>query len=910
MKQVSIRNIVIPSRSRSGNYPTGSTVIPGGGGSNATIDLSKYMKLALWLENFEAKTDTDGNQYIYAKKPLVSVGGFIAYCSDEAVVPSIFEGIPIDNDTIYWDESTGVRILKAKGSGGGSDFDATAMWAALSAATNEQINKSHLTDALNGYATESWVEAKGYALQTSLDAVSTKLNDFLEGSDTDTIINKWKELEAFLAGMSETDNLAEILSTKADKSYVDTELTKYVTLATEQTIDGLKHFTNGLTVGVNKHKLYEQDGIIYLNGDLAVTGGITTYALGDRTPSTILDGLNIDENTLSKEGGKLSVIGGVGGASNWDELEGKPSWIGDTKPSYAWSEIGNKPTTLGGYGITDVYTKTDSDNRFVNVSGDTMTGDLNIQKIIIGKSNEINSTDTLFLAYRNTPQGVNICNNNAPLTYGSTHHTIWHAGNDGHGSGLDADLLDGLHESSFFREYQLSKQNLDANNLNTSYIQYSPIGDMNTWDGTSFTNFPKSKPAGGFSLLALREGNYKKQIYSDYSDNHLYVRSQYYSQGVKWNNWSTVALTTDNVASATKLQTARIIWGQSFDGTGNVSGELFGAGGAINLEFTNEINSYNSNLYLNHRGNGSGGRGTTSNIIMCANGGNVGIGTASPTYKLDVNGDIISSAWIRTRGQAGWYSESFGGGWYMEDSTYVRSYNSKKIYSGGGYLAPYSGHMWISMATRTDIIDGDQNQSTDGAHALYRVKSYNGHAVCFGGLGDTVGFYGFYKSRIDANSNGTDWETTWNTANGTLTHRGNFLATGGITCYASDQRAKTVIENIKLSLRQIANAPTIRFKWNNWKIKDDGKTHIGGIAQYMQKLLPETVLEADDMLNMDYATTGYIFAVQTAKHLVKVEKEVYLPQNGVIDGDIIIKGNVLIIGNLMVEGGLTCYKEV
>ena len=41
-----------------------------------------------------------------------------------------------------------------------------------------------------------------------------------------------------------------------------------------------------------------------------------------------------------------------------------------------------------------------------------------------------------------------------------------------------------------------------------------------------------------------------------------------------------------------------------------------------------------------------------------------------------------------------------------------------------------------------------------------------------------------------------------------------------------------------------------------------------------------------------------------------VEKEIYLPQNGVIDGDITIKGNVLIIGNLMVEGGLTCYKEV
>ena len=40
-----------------------------------------------------------------------------------------------------------------------------------------------------------------------------------------------------------------------------------------------------------------------------------------------------------------------------------------------------------------------------------------------------------------------------------------------------------------------------------------------------------------------------------------------------------------------------------------------------------------------------------------------------------------------------------------------------------------------------------------------------------------------------------------------------------------------------------------------------------------------------------------------------VEKEIYLPQNGVIEGDIIIKGNVLIIGNLMVEGGLTINKE-
>lgn len=886
---------------------------------------------------WQLKQDDEGNYYAYTEYDVLGKKGMTAYSAGTSKVPSIFDGLPLDNVTIWKNPETGL-IEVIGGTGGGSDFDATAMWAALSAATNEQINKSHLTTALTEYATESWVQGKGYALQTSLDAVSTKLNNFLEGSDTDTIINKWKELEAFLAGMSETENLAEILSTKADKSYVDTELTKYVTLATEQEITGSKHFTNGLSVGASKHRLYEQDGIVYFDGDLAVTGGITTYALGDRTPSTILDGLDIDENTLSKEGGKLSVIGGVGGASNWDELEGKPSWIGDTKPSYAWSEIGNKPTTLGGYGITDAYTKTDSDNRFVNVSGDTMTGNLNIQRIIIGSGNEINSTDKLFLAYQNTSQGVNICYNNAPLTYGSNNYTIWHAGNDGVGSGLDADLLDGYHESSFFIKGRDGFLNSTIDTIDTF---------VNRESGTYIISDPGS--SGLLTVFRAIGGSTSAlEIFTWFDWRRARIRMTIDSN--RYSSWKDLAFLDSNVASATKLQTARTIWGQSFDGTGNVSGELSqctriynaasnpiyignsnnsswvytqdiassngidkwainvngsswfkkvnigytynaegtyllnvnGTAKANSLASTNiriecdnsgvlngrnsEINNYNNHLYLQHN--------SSTNLYCCVGGGNVGIGTTTPTYKLDVNGDIISSYWIRTRGQTGWYSETYGGGWYMIDSTYIRAYGDKKVYSGNGYLSPYSAGTWISMATRANIIDGDQNQSTDGAHALYRVKSSSGHAVCFGGLGDTVGFYGFYKSRIDANSNGTDWETTWNTANGTLTHKGNFLATGGITCYSSDQRAKTVIEQISLSLKQIANAPTIRFKWNNWKIKDDGKTHIGGIAQYMQKLLPETVLEADGMLNLDYSTTGYIFAVQTAKHLVKTDTEV------------------------------------
>lgn len=38
-----------------------------------------------------------------------------------------------------------------------------------------------------------------------------------------------------------------------------------------------------------------------------------------------------------------------------------------------------------------------------------------------------------------------------------------------------------------------------------------------------------------------------------------------------------------------------------------------------------------------------------------------------------------------------------------------------------------------------------------------------------------------------------------------------------------------------------------------------------------------------------------------------VEKEVYLPQNGVIDGDITIKGNVLVTGRLFSTGTITAF---
>jgi hypothetical protein len=95
---------------------------------------------------------------------------------------------------------------------------------------------------------------------------------------------------------------------------------------------------------------------------------------------------------------------------------------------------------------------------------------------------------------------------------------------------------------------------------------------------------------------------------------------------------------------------------------------------------------------------GVGGSGTTNyvpkftagttlgNSQIFDNGTKVGIGTASPSYKLQVNGDIYANGgWLRVAGTNGLYFTSYGGGWYMEDSTWIRSYNSKQVYMSNGF---------------------------------------------------------------------------------------------------------------------------------------------------------------------------------------------------------------------------------
>ena len=58
--------------------------------------------------------------------------------------------------------------------------------------------------------------------------------------------------------------------------------------------------------------------------------------------------------------------------------------------------------------------------------------------------------------------------------------------------------------------------------------------------------------------------------------------------------------------------------------------------------------------------------------------GKASIGTLTESYALNV-ASFICDSWIRTTGATGWYNQTYNGGWYMTDSSYIRSYNNKSI---------------------------------------------------------------------------------------------------------------------------------------------------------------------------------------------------------------------------------------
>ena len=92
------------------------------------------------------------------------------------------------------------------------------------------------------------------------------------------------------------------------------------------------------------------------------------------------------------------------------------------------------------------------------------------------------------------------------------------------------------------------------------------------------------------------------------------------------------------------------------------------------------------------------------------------------TVRCHINGNgelYLNGGWLRTYGSRGWYSQSYGGGWFMQDTTYVRCYNNKVIYTGGSILAGGNVTAYSDIRRKKDLLKID--------NALNKVEQLTGY---------------------------------------------------------------------------------------------------------------------------------------------------------------------------------------
>ena len=89
----------------------------------------------------------------------------------------------------------------------------------------------------------------------------------------------------------------------------------------------------------------------------------------------------------------------------------------------------------------------------------------------------------------------------------------------------------------------------------------------------------------------------------------------------------------------------------------------------------------------------------------------------------------------------------------------------------------------------------------------------------------------------------------------------------------SDQREKNIIENFEVSLKYIAEAPVVSYTWKDTERRGD-KQHIGSIAQYWLREMPELVPEVNGRYTMDYGRIALLSAILTARHVVNLEQRI------------------------------------
>lgn len=342
---------------------------------------------------------------------------------------------------------------------------------------------------------------------------------------------------------------------------------KFVTLDTTQSITGAKTFSTSV-------RFVSNASIIQNQNDTSNYTTILKWYKNGASRNTYDPSIG-QHNTGGDGNGSICILPYPTATSPWGGTVGLFISKGVLK-------LDGKSVALA----ENYYTKTESDERYVNVTGDTMTGPLIVKAAITGT--QLIST---------------IATGTSPLKVTST--TVV--------TNLNSDLLDGLHETSFFRARgdqsiassvptttELANNNNLCGSWNVKYTGASGhLVQFNTGSGrTRYMQF-YSMYSGSLYWRNSTDSTLNTKSWKTIVDSANYTGIVlkigtatkgsatlpiYLNAGTPTACSTTLGVSiTGNAATATKLQTARTINGTSFDGSANITTAYWGATRTITL---------------------------------------------------------------------------------------------------------------------------------------------------------------------------------------------------------------------------------------------------------------------------------------------------------------------------------------
>lgn len=466
--------------------------------------------------------------------------------------------------------------------------------------------------------------------------------------------------------------------------------------------------------------------------------------------------------------------------------------------------------------------------------------DINPANVTVGNSDKLDGihANGLLTALSNSDKGISI-------TVGGTTKSVSNISVNYASSAGNADTVDGVHANQLYRIYTFNVHNriikvgtltsgqyghvcklkfnsgIGYNAVNTDKTMTVVIrasnGSANS-NGFYFEAHSESYRGGAFTTFYLHQTSKTQcELYMaafNYSGQSTYEVS--FSNGDLWTNEISgqdalptsniftlhnyqIAYNDYNVASATKLQTPRTIWGQSFDGTGNVNGTIY----------INNSDSGNGAIILNNNVNANARISAIKDQVVFNTGAAIRFGAVDWEY----------SDW------AGLKYDTVANAIYLgiADGTVFNYYSNKRSNGtlkfpgittitpdSGARIGGSGGDLYLGNANNSNMVKVQDICSQNGSIYWYIYQSGIAHFSNINVAGTTT---------IGGNT----------TISGNTTIGGNCLAKGGVTAYqSSDIRLKQDLRKLDYLGIIKAMGGTFGFAW-----KKDNTRSIGWIAQHV-----------------------------------------------------------------------------